>query len=78
VLEAAVEPSRDAAARAALGEFCAGHGLAPGNLVRRALFFTMTGQHAQHRPADPDGAMLATAYQAADRPARSALREATR
>jgi hypothetical protein len=76
VLAAAVEPYRNAAARAALGEFCARHDLVPDDPVRRVLFFTMTGQHAQHRAADPDGSLLATAYQAADRPARGALRKA--
>jgi hypothetical protein len=76
VFAAAVDPARSATERAALGAFCARHELAPGDPVRRALFYVLTGQAAQHRAADPDGSLLAAGYRAADEPGRSALRQA--
>ncbi|MEV5831427.1 hypothetical protein AB0L25_38255 [Spirillospora sp. NPDC052242] len=56
--------------------FCAEHRLAPADPVRRALFFTATGQAAQHRALDPDGSLLALAYASATEDERARLREA--
>lgn len=74
--EAAVDPGRDGGAREAIGVFWAGRGLVPDGAVARALFFVMTGQAAQHRAADPDGSLLASAYRGADEATRAALRGA--
>jgi hypothetical protein len=74
-LAVAVDPGRPAASRAAIGAFCAAREMAPGDPVERALFFVLTGRHAQHRAADPDGSLLAAAYRAADEPTRAAVRE---
>lgn len=74
-LAVAVDPGRPAASRAAIGSFCAAREMAPGDPVERALFFVLTGQHTQHRAADPDGSQLAAAYRAADEPTRAAVRE---
>jgi hypothetical protein len=71
---AAVEPGQSN--WAALGAFCASHDLAPDDPVRRAGFFALTGQPEQQRALDPDAALLATAYQAADPRTQAALREA--
>ena len=76
VFAAATEPGRDPAARTAIGEFCLRHSLAPDDPVRRALFYLVTGQPAQHRAADPDGRLLAAAYEGADLATRAAVREA--
>jgi hypothetical protein len=76
VFDEAVSPRRDASERAAIGAFCARHGLAPRDGVRMALFYVLTGQADQHRAADPDGALLATAYQGAHSVTRAALRQA--
>ena len=73
---AASEPGRPASGRAAIGKFCGRRGIVPGDPVRRALFYLLTGQPDQHRAADPDGSLLAAAYQAAADPARAALRGA--
>jgi hypothetical protein len=73
---AGTDVTRDAAARAAIGGFCARHRLAPGDPVRRALFHVLTGLSAQHRAADPDGSLLAAAYRAAGEPERAAVRQA--
>jgi hypothetical protein len=73
---AATDPGRDAAARAVIGEFCTGRGLAPADQIRRAQFYLLTGQAAQLRAADPDGRLLAAAYQAATEQPRTAMREA--
>jgi hypothetical protein len=76
VFAAATDPARPAGSRAALGAFCASHGLAPAPGAERALFYLLTGQPAQHRADDPTGEALRTAYQAADEPVRAALRQA--
>jgi hypothetical protein len=76
VFDEAVSPRRDASERAAIGAFCARHGLAPRDSVRMALFYVLTGQADQHRAADPDGSLLATAYQGAHSVTRAALRQA--
>jgi hypothetical protein len=76
LLAAAVEPGRPAAEREAIGAFCARRGLVPAGGAERALFYGLTGQGAQRRAADPDGALLAVAYRGADHAVRSALREA--
>jgi hypothetical protein len=75
-LAAAVRPDRTPAERAAIGAFCARHGLAPDDQIQRALFFALTGQAGQERALDPDGSLLATAYRAAEPPTRAALRQA--
>lgn len=71
----AVAPSRDARARGRLGEFCAGHGLAPQAPAERATFFLLTGQLEQYRAEDPDGSLVAATYQAAAEATRAAVRE---
>lgn len=73
---AAVEPDRAPSGGAAIGAFCARHGMAPGDAVARALFFSLTGQDAQRRAMDPDGRLLAAAYHAASQSAQAAVREA--
>jgi hypothetical protein len=73
---AATDPGRDAAERAVIGEFCTGHGLAPAGQIQRAQFYLLTGQIGQLRAADPDGRLLAAAYQAAAEQPRTAMREA--
>jgi hypothetical protein len=73
---AATDPGRNAAARAVIGEFCTGRGLAPAGQIERAQFYLLTGQAAQLRAADPDGRLLAAAYQAATEQPRTAMREA--
>jgi hypothetical protein len=60
----------------ALAAFCARHGLAPEEPAERVRFYALTGQREQRRALDPDGALLAAVYQAADREARAALRQA--
>jgi hypothetical protein len=74
-LAAAMDPARDARARTAIGKFCARHDLRPDGAIERALFYSLTGQSAQHQAADPDGTLLSAAYQAADEPVRAALRQ---
>jgi hypothetical protein len=59
-----------------IGEFCTGRGLAPADQIQRAQFYLLTGQAAQLRAADPDGRLLAAAYQAAAEQPRAAMREA--
>jgi len=76
VFAAAADPARDAGSRAALGAFCARHGMSPDDDVRQVLFYALTGQLDQLRAADPGGTLLAVAYQAAAAPARAALRAA--
>jgi hypothetical protein len=76
VFAAAADPARPAAARAALGAFCARHQLTPCEPPERARFYLLTGQPEQHRAADPDGSALAAAYRAADEPLRAELRQA--
>jgi hypothetical protein len=76
VCTAAVNPRVPADQRALIGALCARHGLVPGGDVQRALFYVLTGQAGQHRAADPDGSLLATAYWAAAEPTRAAVRAA--
>jgi hypothetical protein len=76
VVSAAASPFRVEAERAVLGEFCARHALVPADPVEQALFLVMTGQQEQHRAADPDGSLLAAAYQAADTDTKAVLRDA--
>jgi hypothetical protein len=73
---AAVEPDRGPGERAGIGAFCTRHGLAPDGAIRRALFYALTGQAAQHRTADLEGSLLASAYRDAGPATRAALREA--
>jgi hypothetical protein len=74
-LSAAVDPDRPARSRAAIGSFCAQHGLVPDEPAARALFYVLTGQQAQHRAADPDGSLLAAGYQASTESTQAAVRE---
>lgn len=75
VLAAAVDPNRTAAARAALGAFCARHDLVPDNEIDRVVFFVLTGQHDRCEALDPDGTLLAGGYRGATEPTRKALRQ---
>lgn len=74
-LAAAVDPHLSAAERAGIGEFCLRHDIVPGDPAERVLFFTMTGQHALRRAADPDDSLLGSAYSGSDPHVRAALRE---
>jgi hypothetical protein len=74
VFAAATDPARDAAERAALGEFCARHHLTPDNDVERAVFYVLTGGHERYRALDPDGTLLAGGYHGAPDATREALR----
>jgi hypothetical protein len=74
VLAAATEPVRPSAMRAALGAFCARQGMAPADPADRVLFYVLTGQQGQRRAADPDGSLLASAYQAGSDSVRAELR----
>ena len=76
VMEAAADPGLDAARRSRLASFCTRHGLAPEDPAERVRFFLLTGQQEQRRALDPDGALLAAAYQTACPPQRAALRVA--
>ena len=76
VMEAAADPGLDAARRSRLASFCTRHGLAPEDPAERVRFFLLTGQQEQRRALDPDGALLAAAYQTAGPPQRAALRVA--
>jgi hypothetical protein len=73
-LAAAMHPDRGAAERAAIGAFCASRGLAPDDPIRRAVFYVLTGQHPQHRAADPDGSLLGAGYRGSDLATRAVLR----
>ncbi len=75
LLAAAAAAATDAGHRAALGAFCARHGLAPDDPFERVKFCALAGQPEQRRALDPDGALLATVYRAAGPEVRSALRE---
>jgi hypothetical protein len=74
-LTAAVDPHLSAAERAGIGEFCVRHDIVPGDPAERVLFFTMTGQHALRRAADPGDSLLGSAYSGSDPHVRAALRE---
>lgn len=74
VFAAATDPARDATARAALGAFCARHGMAPENAAERAVFFVLTGDAERYAALDPDGTLLAAGYRGAGEPTREALR----
>jgi hypothetical protein len=76
VLAAAMDPDRVPGERAAIGEFCARHRMTPQDDVQQVLFRVLTGQAAQHRAVDPDGRLLAVAYQNAGPAVRAALRAA--
>ena len=76
VFTAAADPNRPAGHRAAIGAFCARHGMVPGDPVRQAAFYALTAQPQQLYALDPDGTLLATAYGAAGQRARWALHEA--
>jgi len=75
LLVAASSAQTDAGDRAALGAFCARHGLRPHGPAEQAEFYALTGQPEQRRAVDPDGALLAAAYRAASPDVRTALRE---
>jgi hypothetical protein len=70
----AAQPYRSAESRAAIGAFCARHGLAPAGQEQRALFYVLTGQLARHIADDPRGIALTLAYEHADEATRRALR----
>jgi hypothetical protein len=74
--EAGIDPDHTPGERAAIGAFCTERGVAPQDAVRRAVFYVLTGQAAQHRAADPDGRLLAVGYGLAGERARTALRDA--
>jgi hypothetical protein len=61
--------------RRLIGALCTRLGVMPGDPVRRALFYVLTGQREQHRALDPDGALLAGGYQTLGWEAKGALRE---
>jgi hypothetical protein len=78
VFAAATDPVRDASGRSAIGAFCLRRDMVPAETdAERALFFVLSGQPELHRATDPDGSALAAAHQAAAKPLRAALREAT-
>ncbi|WUI00851.1 hypothetical protein OHR68_03255 [Spirillospora sp. NBC_00431] len=54
--------------------FCVAHGLAPSDEVQRAAFFVRTGQNEQYEALDPEGSLLALAYEAASPYERGTLR----
>jgi hypothetical protein len=56
-------------------EYCVRHGLAPDDPVDRARFYAMTDQPEQRRALDPDGSLIATAYQAEGAAGRAVLRD---
>jgi hypothetical protein len=64
------------AAAATVAAFCARRGLVPADPVRRAAFLLLSGQAAQLRAADPDGALIALAYAGAGGDERARLRTA--
>jgi hypothetical protein len=76
VLDSAVNPLLLARTRAAIGAFCARRGLVPDGAVDRAVFFLLTGQAPRHRAHDPDGSLLATAYQGMGDARRAVSRKA--
>jgi hypothetical protein len=76
LVDAVCEAAVAGAGAPELAEFCAVHGLAPADPVRRAVFFLLTGQDGQYRAADPDGSLLALGYQAAKETVRGRLRAA--
>ena len=61
--------------RRLIGALCTRLGVMPGDPVRRALFYVLTGQREQRRALDPDGALLAGGYQTLGWEAKGALRE---
>ncbi|MFI0479468.1 hypothetical protein [Actinomadura sp. 9N215] len=60
----------------AASAFCVAHGLAPSDDVQRAAFFVRTGQHEQYQASDPEGTLLALAYESASPYERGTLRMA--
>lgn len=76
VLAALAHPRTSAETRAAIGEFCARHGVTPEDPVNRAVFFVLTGQPDRHRALDPDSTLLTTGYRGMAEPARAVLRQA--
>ncbi|HVQ90802.1 MAG TPA: hypothetical protein VMU51_07175 [Mycobacteriales bacterium] len=56
--------------------FCREHRLVPADAATRAVYFLLTGQHAQRRAADPDGQLLAAGYAAATPDGQARLRAA--
>ncbi|OLT36512.1 hypothetical protein BJF79_31155 [Actinomadura sp. CNU-125] len=56
--------------------FCVERELAPGDPARRALFYVITRQWAQHAALDPDGRLLALAYASAAPAVRARARDA--
>lgn len=69
----------DAACEAAMADknlaaFCSGHGLAPSDPRRAAVYFLLTGQHDQYLGADPDHSLLVLVYQGAGAEERSRIR----
>jgi hypothetical protein len=74
VLAAAVDPDRDAEARAAIGDYCLRNELLPEHEADRVVFFMLTGDHERFQATDPDGTVLAGAYQHAAERTRAALR----
>lgn len=56
--------------------FCVQHGLLPAGPADRAAFFLVTGQHDHYRATDPDGSLLALAYDGAPDRVRSHIQRA--
>ncbi|XVQ14407.1 hypothetical protein ACQP1W_18270 [Spirillospora sp. CA-255316] len=59
-----------------LAAWCERHGLVPSDPVRRGAFLLLTGRPEDRRAADPDGSLLALAYEAAGDRERARLRTA--
>jgi hypothetical protein len=73
------EVHREALAHPSVAAFCAENGLAPvppDDLVPRAAFLLVHRLSEQYRAADPEGALLARAYQDGDFTDRDEIREA--
>jgi hypothetical protein len=76
MLRDAVSPAAPVAWRAPIGAFCTRHEFVPPEPSGRALFFVLTGQAGQHRALDPDGTLLAAAYQAGSKETKAEVRQA--
>ncbi|MFC5753711.1 hypothetical protein [Actinomadura rugatobispora] len=59
-----------------LTAWCARHGLVPSDPVRRGVFLLLTRRPEDRRAADPDGSLLALAYEAAGERERARIRTA--
>jgi hypothetical protein len=59
-----------------IAAFCVQNRLAPADPARRAAFLLLTSQAAAYRAADPDGSLLAAAYESGSAEGRRWLRDA--